>query len=154
METTILYLYGLWFWLTRKFRMESYAEAAEVLDAARAHLEHDFAARASTRDRGHLLPDQIEALALLEERGTFAARTAFRLKSLSECCRFVIEELTGTPASPAVIALPSRETFAPAAVRNALTALVPDTRSGAANLPLRMPAIEALEPVKALPRAA
>jgi len=154
METLILHLYGLWFWMTRKFRMESYQDAAVFLEAAYAHLEQDFIARASTLERGHPLPDQIEALALLQRHSTIAERTAQRLGSLAECCRFVIEELTGAPARPAPIALPSRETFAPAAVRSALTALVPDTRSGAANLPLRMPALEAIKTVEALPKAA
>ncbi|HEY5055291.1 MAG TPA: hypothetical protein VII58_03975 [Acidobacteriaceae bacterium] len=147
METAVLHLCGLWFWLTRRFRMDSYREASETLKDARAYLAHDFAARASTRDRGSLLPDQIEALALLERHGRFAARTVDRLESLSECCRFVIEELTGAPASPTAIALPSREVSTPVAVRIALTALVPDTRSGGARLalPTRSAAAEAME---------
>ena len=91
METIILHIYGLWFWMTRRFRMESYQGAAEFLEAAYAHLEQDFLARASTLERGHLLPDQIEALALLERHSTIAERTAYRLGSLAECCRFVIE---------------------------------------------------------------
>ena len=154
METTILYICGLWFWLTRRFRMDSYAEAAEFLKAARIHLEQDFAARASTRERGHLLPDQIEALALLEQRSAIAAHTVHRLESLAECCRFVIEELTGAPAKTVPIALPTREAFTPNAVRTAITALLPDTRSGAVNLPLHVSAIEAMEAVEALPKAA
>lgn len=132
METIVFYLCGLWFWLTRRFRMDSYREASETLKAARAYLAHDFAARASTRDRGGLLPDQVEALALLEHQARFAARTVRRLESLSECCRFVIEELTGAPARPVPIALPSRDAFTPVAVRTALTALLPDTRTGMA----------------------
>jgi hypothetical protein len=134
METTVLYLCGLWFWLTRRFRMDSYREAAETLKTARAYLANDFAARASTRDRGGLLPDQIEALSLLERHGKQAARNVRRFESLNECCRFVIEELTGAPARPTPITLPSRETFAPVAVRTALTALLPDTRSGATRM--------------------
>jgi hypothetical protein len=132
METSVMYICGVWFWLTRRFRMDSYSEAAETLQAARAYLAHDFAARASTRDRGHLLPDQIEALELLESHGRFAAGTVRRLETLSECCRFVIEELTGAPARP--IAIASRDAFTPMAVRTALTALLPDTRSGTAQI--------------------
>ena len=134
METIVLYLCGLWFWLTRRFRMDSYREASEILDAARAYLAHDFAARASTRDRGGLLTDQIEALTLLERHGKVAARTVDRLGSLGECCRFVIEELTGAPARPAPIVLPTRDTFTPVAMRTALTALMPDTRTGSTRL--------------------
>ena len=136
METAILHLCGLWFWLTRSFRMDSYREASETLQDARAYLANDFAARASTRDRGGLLPDQIEALALLERHGKLAARTIRRFESLSECCHFVIEELTGAPAGPGPIALPSRDAFTPVAIRTALTALVPDTRSAGVRLAL------------------
>lgn len=135
METIILYVCGLWFWLTRRFRMDSYREAAETLSAARAYLAQDFTARASTRDRGGLLPDQIEALALLERHGKLAARAIRRFDSLGDCCRFVIEELTGAPARPVPITLPTRDAFTPAAVRTALTTLMPDTRSGASKLP-------------------
>ena len=154
METMVLYLYGLWFWMTRRFRMESYAEAAAFLDAARIHLEQDFAGRASTRDRGRLLPEQIEALSLLERHGKRAARTARRIDSLNECCRFVIEELTGAPAKPVPIALPSRDAFTPVAVRTALTALVPDTRSGGMQIATAtFSTTSTLGPVK-LPKAA
>lgn len=145
METTVLYLCGLWFWLTRNFRRTAYAEANEVLHAAHAYLERDFAARASTRDRGHLLPDQLEALALLDSQAQFAARTYARIGSLAECCRFVIEELTGAPPRPVPISLPSREVFTPIAVRTALTALVPDTRSGTARLATAPAAIKTME---------
>src|SRR6185437_14176896 len=129
METIVLYICGFWFWLTRNFRMDSYREAGATLKAARAYLVRDFAHRASTRDRGHLLPDQIEALALLDRHSRFATRTVRRLESLSECCHFVIEELTGAPPRPVPIALPSRIAFTPVAVRTALTSLLPDTRS-------------------------
>jgi hypothetical protein len=147
METAVLHLCGLWFWLTRRFRMDSYREASEILKDARAYLVHDFAARASTRDRGGLLPDQIEALWLLERHAKLTARTVRRFESLSECCHFVIEELTGAPGRPAAIPLPSRETFTPVAVRTALTALMPDTRSGGARLalPAKAAAAEAME---------
>jgi len=111
METLVLYLYGLWFWLTRKYRTARYHEAAEELNAARTYLMHDFAGRASTRDRGTLLPEQVEAIAILDRHSAFAARAAQRFDSLGECYRFVVEELTGAPAPPAPI---------PAPVRNAL----------------------------------
>lgn len=130
METMVLYLCGFWFWLTRSFRMESYGEAAETLRAARAYLVHDFAQRASTRDRGGLLPEQTEALAMLDRHSRFARRSARRFESLAECYRFVVEELTGAPARPVPILLPSRRAFTPVAVRAALTTLLPDTRSG------------------------
>jgi len=140
METIVLNLYGFWFWLTRKFRIDSYAEAADTLKAARAYLVHDFAHRASTRDRGGLLPEQTEALAMLERHSKFARRSSRRFESLGDCCRFVIEELTGAPSQPVPILLPSRSTFAPLAVRAALTALLPDTRSGAIEIaPLSQP---------------
>ncbi len=152
METIVLHICGLWFWLTRKFRMEAYAEAAETLKAARAYLVNDFAARASTRDRGHLLPDQVEALAMLERHRKFSLRTVRRLESLVECCRFVTEELTGAPARPVPILLPSRAAFTPVAVRAALTTLLPDTRSGGVQIsPLAT--APAAEPIK-LPEAA
>lgn len=152
METIVLYLCGFWFWLTRRFRMRSYAEAAEVLAAARAYLVRDFAARASTRDRGSLLPDQIEALTLLERHRKLAARTIRRLESLSECCRFVIEELTGAPPKPVPIMLPSRDAFTPVAVRTALTTLLPDTRTGALRI-APLTSMPAVEPAK-IPEAA
>lgn len=147
METIVLYICGLWFWMTRSFRMDSYREAAETLKTARAYLAKDFAARASTRDRGGLLADQMEALALLERRGKLAARNVRRFESLSECCHFVIEELTGAPARPTPITLPSRNAFTPGAVRTALNALVPDTRSGAARIAPFVHA-SAAEPIK------
>jgi hypothetical protein len=140
METIVLYICGFWFWLTRKFRMESYGEAAATLKAARAYLVRDFAHRASTRDRGGLLPEQTEALAMLERHSRLAKRSARRFESLVECCRFVIEELTGAPPRPVPILLPSRSAFTPVAVRAALTSLLPDTRSGGVEIaPLSQP---------------
>ena len=140
METMVLYLCGFWFWLTRSFRMESYGEAAETLKAARAYLVRDFAHRASTRDRGGLLPEQTEALAMLDRHSRFAMRSSRRFESLVECCRFVIEELTGAPARPVPIMLPSRSAFTPVAMRAALTTLLPDTRSGGVEIgPLATP---------------
>ena len=94
METLVLNLYGLWFWLTREYRSAHYSEAADTLNSARAYLLGDFCSRASTRDRGSLLPHQIEALAILEQHSTHVERTSRRFATLSECCRFVTEELT------------------------------------------------------------
>ena len=94
METFVLNLYGLWFWLTRTYRETHYSEAASTLNSARAHLLRDFSSRASTRDRGTLLPHQVEALVILEQHGALAARASRRFTSLGECCRFVTEELT------------------------------------------------------------
>src|SRR5579872_4687166 len=94
METFVLTLYGLWFWLTRDYRATHYSEAASTLNSARAYLFSDFSGRASTRDRGTLLPHQMEALAILEQHGALVDRTSRRFTSLSECCRFVTAERT------------------------------------------------------------
>jgi hypothetical protein len=56
MENLVYSLYGLWFWLTRKYRAAVYNEVAQTLDSARTYLIADYATRASTRDRGSLLP--------------------------------------------------------------------------------------------------
>ena len=42
METLVLSLYGLWFWLTRKYRAAVYTEVAQTLDSARAYLITDL----------------------------------------------------------------------------------------------------------------
>jgi hypothetical protein len=102
MERFVLTLYGLWFWLTRDYRATHYCEAASTLHSAHAYLLKDFANRASTRDRGTLLPHQMEALAILEQHGTLIDRTSRRFASLSECCRFVTEELTQPEPLPAM----------------------------------------------------
>lgn len=94
METLVLALYGFWFWLTRDYRTIHYSEAACTLNSARAYLLSDFGSRASTRDRGSLLPHQVEALAILEQQSALIDRTSRRFASLIECCRFVTEELT------------------------------------------------------------
>jgi len=94
METIIFAVYGLWFWLTRGYRASHYSEAASTLSSARSYLWRDFANRASTRDRGTLLPHQVEALDILERHSTLACRTSRRFESLSDCCRFINEELT------------------------------------------------------------
>lgn len=93
MERFIYSLCGLWFWLTRKHRTGQYAEIADTLQAAREYLWTDFATRASTRDRGTMLPHQIEALAILEQHGELVSRTSQRFGSLTECCKYVTEEL-------------------------------------------------------------
>jgi hypothetical protein len=97
METLVLSLYGLWFWLTRKYRAAVYTEVAHTLDSARTYLISDYNNRASTRARGFLLPDQVEALSILDRHTEFAARTSQRLYSLRECRKFVAEELTTPP---------------------------------------------------------
>jgi hypothetical protein len=97
METLVLSLYGLWFWLTRKYRAAVYTEVAQTLDSARAYLITDYTSRASTRDRGSLLPAQVEALTILGRHGAFAARTSRRFDSLTECRKFVAEELANPP---------------------------------------------------------
>ncbi len=97
METLVLSLYGLWFWLTRKYRAAVYNEVAQTLDSARTYLITDYASRASTRARGFLLPDQIEALTILDRHTALVTRTSRRFHSLRECRKFVAEELAEPP---------------------------------------------------------
>jgi hypothetical protein len=97
MENLVLSLYGLWFWLTRKYRAAAYNDVAETLHSARIYLWSDYATRASTRDRGFLLPDQIEALNILDHHVALVANTSLRFDSLSECRKFVAEELNEPP---------------------------------------------------------
>ena len=153
METLVLYLCGIWFWLTRKFRVDSYNEAAEALKAARRYLARDFAGRASTRDRGQLLPEQLEAIAILDRHSAIASRTSRRFESLGECCRFVIEELTGAPPRPAPVVISARNAFTQASVRTAMASLLPDTRTGALYIAPAQLAAAASEPAN-LPEAA
>lgn len=94
METLVLNLYGLWFWLTRKYRATQYSEVAGTLSSARVYLWNDYATRASARDRGSLLPHQVEALTILDRHGAVVSRNSRRFNSLSNCCKFVAEELT------------------------------------------------------------
>ncbi len=70
-----------------------YRQVAEYLDSAKLYLIRDFDARASTRDRGGLLPDQREAVDILERRRALAFQTSGRFHSLTECVRMVSEEL-------------------------------------------------------------
>lgn len=97
MENVVLSLYGLWFWLTRKYRAAVYHDVANQLHSARIYLYSDYATRASTRDRGFLLPDQIEALNILDRHVALVANTTQRFDSLSECRKFVAEELAEPP---------------------------------------------------------
>lgn len=152
METIVLYLCGFWFWLTRKFRIDSYNEAAGLLEEARDYLAQDFSGRASTRDRGAMLPEQTEALRLLEQHSAITTRARSRFDSLSETCSFVFEELTGAPPRPIPVTLPSLDAFSGIAVRNALASLLPDTRSGEVQL-ARVAHVAPQQPLK-LPKAA
>jgi hypothetical protein len=93
MERIVLFICGLWFWLTRRSRTSQYEQAVEFLNSARVYLITDYHNRASTRSRGGLLPDQHEALRILEQQRTVAAQTGSRFQSLSECVRMVSEEL-------------------------------------------------------------
>ena len=97
MEKLVLFLCGLWFWLTRKRRTTRYNQVAETLHSARTYLWSDYASRASARDRGSLLPHQVEALTILERQTALASHTSSRFHSLTECCRLVTEELTQPP---------------------------------------------------------
>jgi hypothetical protein len=96
MERLVLFLCGLWLWLTRKRRATRYTEVAGTLHSARLYLWSDYANRASTRDRGALLPDQLEALSILERQVSLATEMSQRFSTLTECCRLVTEELTQT----------------------------------------------------------
>jgi len=107
MEQTVLFLCGCWLWLTRKRRSLRYRQIASSLHSASVYLLSDFAGRASTRDRGFLLPNQVEALSILQQQSTHAFNTSRRLHSLVECYRFAAEEL-GPEVSPPP-ALPTPE---------------------------------------------
>lgn len=93
MENFVVSLYGLWFWLTRKYRTTCYSEVAHSLTSARTYLFSEFATRASTRDRGFLLPHQVEALTILDRQADLVARTTHRFETISDCRKFVTEEL-------------------------------------------------------------
>jgi hypothetical protein len=101
MKRVVAYLCGLWFWLTRRRRVDVYCAAAETLELAHAYLLRDFASRASTRDRGLLLPQHNEALSILQNHAVETYVAATRLTKLRDCCRFVAEELRQLDA-PAV----------------------------------------------------
>ena len=93
MEKLVLNLCGLWLWLTRKSRTNRYSDVANSHTSARIYLFSDYTSRASTRDRGILLPHHVEALSILERHIAFTYNTAQRFDSLNECCKFVTEEL-------------------------------------------------------------
>jgi hypothetical protein len=136
MEAIIFAVYGLWFWLTRGYRAAHYSDAASTLSSARSYLWRDFSNRASTRDRGTLLPHQVEALDILERHSTLACRTSRRFESLGDCCRFISEELTrpqeGLPERrrPTYGRVPSVSFFTPSAsgVTTGVTAPTTSTR--------------------------
>jgi hypothetical protein len=94
METIVLSMCGFWFWLTRRYRVCAYSQAAGSLYSAHAYLVADFLRRASTRDRGALVPHQLEALDILQQHGTETYVSATRLASLRECCRLFREHMT------------------------------------------------------------
>jgi hypothetical protein len=97
MEILVLNLCGFWLWLTRKSRTSRYSEVAGRLTSARTYLWSDYATRASTVDRGFLLPEQAEALSILERQATLAAQTSRRFHSLNECRKLATEELIEPP---------------------------------------------------------
>jgi hypothetical protein len=92
METIVLNLCGLWLWLTRKRRTSEYGEVAELLNAAHTYLLSDYTTRASTLDRGSLLPQHREALVILERQAALVAHTSNRFASISECRKLISEE--------------------------------------------------------------
>ena len=94
METLVLNLCGLWLWLTRKGRTSRYSEVAHTLHSAHTYLWADYATRASALDRGFLLPEQSEALVILERQAALVACTSNRFGSLSECRKLISEEFT------------------------------------------------------------
>jgi hypothetical protein len=94
METVVLYLCGIWLWLTRRRRTSRYSEVADTLHSARTYLWTDYATRASTLDRGSLLPEQHEALIILERQAALVVLTSRRFASLSECRKLISEEFT------------------------------------------------------------
>jgi len=93
MDRIVLTMCGVWFWLTRRRRIKAYSSAAYTLTLAHARLQREFYAQASTRDRGTLLPGQLEALGILESHAISTYQWASRFHSLRECCRFVFGEL-------------------------------------------------------------
>lgn len=97
MERLVLFLCGFWFWMTRRPRSMHYQQVAEYLGSAKLYLISDFNARASTLDRGGLLPDQREAVDILERQRALAFQTSSRFHSLAECVRMVAEELAQPP---------------------------------------------------------
>jgi hypothetical protein len=97
LETLVFSLCGFWLWLTRKSRTSRYSEVADTLASARTYLWTDWTSRASTQARGFLLPEQAEALTILDRQAEFLAQTSRRFHSLRECRKLVVEELTQPP---------------------------------------------------------
>ena len=97
MAKTVLFVCGLWLWLTRKRRATRYGEVANSLQSARLYLFSDYATRASTQDRGYMLPEHVEALHILERQLGLVSRTSSRFHSLIECYRLATEEFTQPP---------------------------------------------------------
>ena len=100
MDKIVIALCGIWFWLTRRWRVDTYCAAAETLELAHAYLLRDFATRASTRDRGILLPQHHEALSILQHHAVDTYVTATRFANFRDCCRFVAEEMRAVAAPP------------------------------------------------------
>jgi len=97
MERLVIYLCGFWFWMTPRHQSSRYQEVAEFLNSAKLHLISDFNSRWSTRDRGFLIPPQVEALRILEQLQSLASQPPSRLQSLSECLQHDSEELLEPP---------------------------------------------------------
>jgi len=93
MDRIVVTMCGVWFWLTRRRRIRAYSSAAYTLTLAHARLQREFYSQASTRDRGTLLPGQLEALGILESHAVSTYQWASRFDSLRECCRYVSGEL-------------------------------------------------------------
>jgi hypothetical protein len=108
MERLVLALCGIWVWMTRRRRIVAYIAAAKTLEFAHAHLLHDFSSRASTSDRGTLLPHQMQALSLLENHATETYMAVAHLSTLGPCCRFVAEELRERTQAPVLHPAPVR----------------------------------------------
>jgi hypothetical protein len=92
METIVLNLCGFWLWLTRKRRASRYSQVADTLHSARTYLLSDYTTRASTLDRGGLLPEHREALTILERQAALVAHTSNRFATVSECRKLISEE--------------------------------------------------------------
>jgi hypothetical protein len=125
MNSIVFTMCGVWFWLTRRRRIRDYSSAAYSLTLAHAHLLNDFRTRASIREHGNLLPDQLEALNILEAHAASTYLWATRFDSLRQCCRYIAEELT-----PAIVA--------PAPARRPRLVLAP-SRSAAIRVRFRLP---------------
>jgi hypothetical protein len=48
-----------------------------------------------------MLPHQVEALTILERHGALVSQNSRRFDSLSDCCKFVAEELAQQPSKAA-----------------------------------------------------